>query len=185
MLHIRHILLCMLPFQPILPLSIPDRIPYLPIMRLPAPEMLQERVYTLCEQYLSRNTNARNSINRLAYTPSLYFVPAFHKNYILFLSLFCSVPYYRAKKSSVIFINRTVKNDSDSHFLYPIIITVMGVVLAKKTKLYFRLCLLMNGRQPEMENEMGQNIFVGILCVLALGACVWAWWISLGGLFRK
>ena len=32
----------------------------------------------------------------------------------------------------------------------------------------------MNGRQPEeMENEMGQNIFVGILCVLALGACVW------------
>lgn len=39
----------------------------------------------------------------------------------------------------------------------------------------------MNGRQPEeMENEMGQNIFVGILCVLALGACVWAWWISLG-----
>ncbi len=29
----------------------------------------------------------------------------------------------------------------------------------------------MNGRQPEeMENEMGQNIFVGILCVLALGA---------------
>ena len=39
----------------------------------------------------------------------------------------------------------------------------------------------MNGRQPEeMENEMGQNIFVGILCVLALGACVWAWWISRG-----
>lgn len=37
-------------------------------------EMLQERVYTLCEQYLSRNTNARNSINRLAYTPGLYFV---------------------------------------------------------------------------------------------------------------
>lgn len=29
----------------------------------------------------------------------------------------------------------------------------------------------MNGRQPEeMENEMGQNIFVGILCVLALDA---------------
>lgn len=39
----------------------------------------------------------------------------------------------------------------------------------------------MNGRQPEeMENEMGQNIFVGILCVLTLGACVWAWWISRG-----
>ena len=39
----------------------------------------------------------------------------------------------------------------------------------------------MNGRQPEeMENTMGQNIFVGILCILALGACGWAWWISHG-----
>ena len=27
---------------------------------------------------------------------------------------------------------------------------------------------------------MGQNIFVGILCILALGACGWAWWISRG-----
>ena len=27
---------------------------------------------------------------------------------------------------------------------------------------------------------MGLDIFVGILCVLALGACVWAWLISRG-----
>ena len=56
-------------------------------------EMLQERVYTLCEQYLSRNTNARNSINRLAYTPGLYFVPRLSQNYyfISFIILFCPV----------------------------------------------------------------------------------------------
>lgn len=56
-------------------------------------EMLQERVYTLCEQYLSRNTNARNSINRLAYTPGLCFVPCLSQNYyfISFIILFCPV----------------------------------------------------------------------------------------------
>ena len=28
---------------------------------------------------------------------------------------------------------------------------------------------------------MGENIFVGILCVIALAAAVWGWWIDNGG----
>ena len=28
---------------------------------------------------------------------------------------------------------------------------------------------------------MGENIFVGILCVIALSAAVWRWWIDNGG----
>lgn len=89
-------------------------------------EMLQERVYTLCEQYLSRNTNARNSINRLAYTPGLYFVPRLSQNYyfISFIILFC--PVLPGKKIISYLHKSDGKNDSDSHFLYPIIITVMG-----------------------------------------------------------
>ena len=56
-------------------------------------EMLQERIYNLCEQYISRSTNARNSINRLAYAPGLRFVPRFSQNYyfISFIILFCPV----------------------------------------------------------------------------------------------
>ena len=56
-------------------------------------EMLQERIYNLCEQYVSRSTNARNSINRLAYAPGLRFVPRFSQNYyfISFIILFCPV----------------------------------------------------------------------------------------------
>ena len=28
--------------------------------------------------------------------------------------------------------------------------------------------------------KMGLDIFVGILCILALGACAWAWWMNRG-----
>lgn len=27
---------------------------------------------------------------------------------------------------------------------------------------------------------MGLDIFVGTLCILALGACAWAWWMNRG-----
>lgn len=27
---------------------------------------------------------------------------------------------------------------------------------------------------------MGLDIFVGILCILAFGACAWAWWMNRG-----
>lgn len=36
-----------------------------------------------------------------------------------------------------------------------------------------------------MEDYMGENIFVGILCVIALAAAVWGWWIDNGGSSRK
>lgn len=32
---------------------------------------------------------------------------------------------------------------------------------------------------------MGQNIFVGILCIIAAGASIWGWWVDNGGSFRK
>lgn len=32
---------------------------------------------------------------------------------------------------------------------------------------------------------MGQDIFVGILCVIAVAAGVWGWWVDNGGSFRK
>lgn len=37
----------------------------------------------------------------------------------------------------------------------------------------------------EMEKSMGMNIFIGILCVLALGGSVWAWWIGRGDSSEK
>lgn len=36
-----------------------------------------------------------------------------------------------------------------------------------------------------MEDYMGENIFVGILCIIALGATVCGWWIDNGGSFGK
>lgn len=36
-----------------------------------------------------------------------------------------------------------------------------------------------------MEDYMSQNIFVGILCVIALVAAVWGWWIENGDSFGK
>ncbi len=32
---------------------------------------------------------------------------------------------------------------------------------------------------------MGQDIFVGVLCVLALAAGFWGWWIDNGGSNKK
>ena len=32
---------------------------------------------------------------------------------------------------------------------------------------------------------MGQDIFVGIICVLALAAGVWGWWVDNGSSFKK
>lgn len=32
---------------------------------------------------------------------------------------------------------------------------------------------------------MGQNIFVGVLCAVALGVGIWGWWFDNGGSFKK
>lgn len=32
---------------------------------------------------------------------------------------------------------------------------------------------------------MGQHIFAGVLCVIALAAGIWAWWVDNGGSFGK
>ena len=36
-----------------------------------------------------------------------------------------------------------------------------------------------------MEDYMGENIFVGILCIIAVAAAVWGWWIDNGCSFGK
>lgn len=37
----------------------------------------------------------------------------------------------------------------------------------------------------QQEDFMGQNIFVGILCILALAIGIWGVWFENGGSFRK
>ena len=32
---------------------------------------------------------------------------------------------------------------------------------------------------------MGQNIFVAVLCVIALAATIWGWWVDNGGTFKR
>lgn len=36
-----------------------------------------------------------------------------------------------------------------------------------------------------MEDYMGQNIFIGVLCVIALSAGIWSWLLGKGYTFEK
>lgn len=36
-----------------------------------------------------------------------------------------------------------------------------------------------------MEDYMGQNIFIGVLCVIALSAGIWSWLLEKGYTFEK